>query len=272
AVWLSGYRMARVPYLLVSQHSVLGLGVQTPVYYRGVPVGTVDSIAFDPHDLRDVLVRIAIDPGVPITRGTYGVLAPQGITGVVDVELDDSGRNPARLPTSAAAPGRIPLAPSVLTTLLDSGQALLTRLSRLTADLDGFASAGNQARVRQILTHTATATRQLVALERVMQSTLATLPNLTHQAQRTLGKIDALSTQVSTLSGSLDQFARSATRLSRTGNAAAQELRLTTLPRLDALLRNLDATSRQLRALGAALQQDPQSLLYGRPSPPPGPR
>ena len=271
AFWLSGYRVARVPYLLVSHHSVMGLAVQTPVYYLGVPVGTVDALSFDPHDLRSVFVRIEIDPRVPITRGTYAVLQSQGLTGAVDVELADSGRNPQRLPTSAADPGRIPLAPSALTSLLASGDQLMTRLSRLTGALEGFASPANQARFRQILAHTATATAQLVTLEAQMHSVLATLPDLTRHAQRTLGHIDGLTARASALSGSLARFARTATRLGHTAQAAAETLHVTTLPRLDALLRNLNATSRQVRVLASGLEQDPQSLLYGHALPPPGP-
>ena len=249
----------------------MGLAVQTPVYYRGVPVGTVASITFDPHDLRSVFVRIDIDPSVPITRSTYGVLQSQGLTGAVDVELADSGRDPRRLPTSVTAPGRIPLAPSALTSLLASGNTLVGRLSRLAGALEGFASRANQMRFRQILTHTSVATGQLVVLEKQLHLTLAALPDLTRHAQRTLGHIDALTARVSALSGSLDRVARTATRLGHTGQAAAETLRDTTLPRLDALLRNLKATSRQVRALASGLQQDPQRLLYGRSPPPPGP-
>lgn len=271
AVWLSGYRVTRVPYVLVSQHPVVGLSPRATVYFRGVPVGTVDTIAFDPNDFRNILVQVEIDPGVPITLGTYGILQPQGITGVANVELDDAGNNPTRLPTSATTPGRIPLRPSILDTLMTSGNTLVARLSQLAGDLDRFAGADNRAHVSQILTNTETATSQLVTVEKQLQATLATLPDLSRRAQHTLSNIDALSARLQTLSGSLDRFAQDAARLSRTGNAAGRELRRTTLPRLDELLRQMNAASRQLYQLTTTMQQDPQSLLYGRQLPPPGP-
>lgn len=270
AVWLSGYRVARVPYVLVSQHSVAGLSAQAAVFYRGVPVGTVDSISFDPHDLRNILVRIEIDPKLPITRGTYGVLQPQGITGVNDVELADSGKDPRPLPTSAAAPARIPLGPSVLDSLLTSGQTLVARLSQLAADLDQFAGADNRAHVSQILANTEAASRQLAAVEKQLQATLTTAADLGRHTQHTLAEVDAVAEGLQTLSGSLDTLARSATELSRTGNAAGETLRRTTLPSLYALLTQMRETTQRLQQFATTLQQDPQSLLYGH-QPPPGP-
>ncbi|MDE2149233.1 MAG: MCE family protein [Gammaproteobacteria bacterium] len=271
AFWLSGYRVARVPYVLVSQHAVSGLSPQAAVYYRGVPVGTVNSIAFDPQDSRNILVRIDIDPGVPITRGTYGTLQPQGITGVANIELDDSGQDRTPLPTSATAPARLPLDPSLLDTLLDSGRTLLSRLSKLAADLDQFVSTDNRKHVTQILANTETATRQLAAVEEQLRTALATVPGLSRDAQRTMGNIDAVSKRMQTLAGSLDALARSATQFSHTGNAAGEDLRQTTLPQLNDLLAQMSAATRQLQQFTTTLQQDPQSLLYGKSSPPPGP-
>ena len=264
AVWLTGSHAVRASYLLVSRNPVTGLTSESAVFYRGVRVGTVQSIRLDPHNFHDILVRVSIDHNVPITRGTYGSVQSEGLMGPAAIELDDSGKDPARLPTSKRNPARIPLGPSFLDTLTRSGGRLIGRLSRLTADLEGFATPANQARIARILKDTDTTMRQ-------MKVALATVPGVGHDMRRTLGHIDALSKNLQTLSDSLTVLSRQATRFARTGTATSEDLHDTTLPRLDRLLRQLGAETRQLRQLTVPLRRNPQMFLYGREDPAPGP-
>lgn len=256
AMWLSGYRTAHVPYILVSRHSVIGLSPQATVYYRGIPVGSVVSVTFDQHPPHDVLVRIEVDPDVPITRDTYASLQSKGITGVVDIELGGSGKAEPLLSSSASAPARIPLHPSELDSLMASGKTLVSRLTRLTGNLNRFVGRANQAQVTRLLVSTRAAVRLLADDEKQLHTVLATLPGVSRQAQRTLTKIDDVASHLGDLSKSLNRFADIA-------GSAGQTLRLTTLPRLNGLLRQLRETSLQLQQLAAMIKHDPQSLLYG---------
>ena len=264
AVWLTGNHAARVPYLLVSHDPVTGLNSESAVFYRGVRVGTVKSIRLDPRNFQDILVRVNIDRDVPITRGTYGSVQSEGLMGPSAIELDDSGQNRAPLPTSQPAPGRIPLGPSFLATLTHSSGRLISRLSRLTADLDRFASPANEARLAETLTDTDATMRKL-------QVALASIPSVSYDMRRTLSHIDALSENLQTLSGSLIALSHHANRFVRTGTSASKVLRDTTLPHLDRLLGQLGAETQQLRQLTVTLRRDPQMLLYGRQHPAPGP-
>lgn len=262
-IWLSNYQGARLPYILVSRHSVTGLGPGATVEYRGVPVGSVASITIDPHPPHDILVHIAIAPNTPVTHGTYAILQSQGVTGVRNVELGDSGNSHAPLPTSTSAPAHIPLRRSELDTLLGTGKTLLARLSQLAVDLDRFASPDNRMKVATILANTSAATQQLVADGKKLRVVLSTLPRVSQQTQHTLRKIDVLTAHLDTLSESLDRVARGT-------NAATQLVRATTLPRFNALLTQLQETSKSLKGLATVIRKDPQRLLYGY-SPPPGP-
>lgn len=271
AVWLAGYHVSRVPYLMVSHEPATGLSSQSAVFYRGVPVGVVESIRLDPQNFHDILVRVDIDRDVPITRGTSGALQSEGIMGTSAIELDDSRKDPARLPTSEQAPGRIPLGPSFLDTLTRSGGTLIKRLSKLAADLDGFASPTNRADTSRVLTETQVAMAQMIPIEKRLNSALATLPALSRDSRHTLSHIDALSDSLQKLSGSLDTLSVRAGRFVGTGTAVGEDLRDTTLPQFDRLLRQLSAETQQLQQLTTSLKQDPQMLLYGSPDPTPGP-
>ncbi len=264
AIWLTGSHAARVPYLLVSHDPVTGLTSESAVFYRGVRVGTVKSIRLDPRNFQDVLVRVSIDRNVPITRGTYGSMQSEGLMGPSAIELDDSGQDHGRLPTSRQTPGHIPLGPSLLATLTHSSGRLINRLSKLTSDLDRFAGPANRARVAKTLT-------DMDATMRRVQVAMASIPDVGHDMRRTLSHIDALSESLQTLSGSLTRLSHHTSRFVRTGTAAGKALRDTTLPRLDRLLGQLGAETQQLRQLTVMLRRDPQMLLYGRQHPAPGP-
>ena len=93
AMWLSGETHEREYYVLESRHAVSGLNVQALVRLRGVEVGKVESIAFDPEDARVILLRISVRAGTPITRGTVAQLGSQGVTGLAYVMLDDDGKS-----------------------------------------------------------------------------------------------------------------------------------------------------------------------------------
>jgi len=70
-----------------------------------------------------------VDRTATLTRGTYGQLSYQGVTGLSFVELDDDGSNPQRLATSVDSPGRIELRPSFLDQIGSSGQSVLADAS-----------------------------------------------------------------------------------------------------------------------------------------------
>jgi phospholipid/cholesterol/gamma-HCH transport system substrate-binding protein len=82
-IWFTGDTVQRVDYLLVSKVQVSGLNPKAPVRLRGVDVGKVEDIDFDPKDPRTILVRVAVDSAAPITKGTYASFSHLGVTGLV---------------------------------------------------------------------------------------------------------------------------------------------------------------------------------------------
>src|SRR3954447_8613572 len=100
AVWLGKDRTPYVHYTIASRQGVSGPQGEALVKLRGVTVGRVESIGFDPKDSRIILVRIAIAAGTPIANSTYAQLGYQGITGLSYVQLED---DPAVQPTQCNA-------------------------------------------------------------------------------------------------------------------------------------------------------------------------
>ena len=70
SAWFGGDTVQMTNYMLVSSHPVSGLNVQAPVRFRGVSVGKVVSISFNPLEPRSIQVEITVRSDTPLTKGT----------------------------------------------------------------------------------------------------------------------------------------------------------------------------------------------------------
>ena len=66
-VWFTRDNTVRDTYELSTRDAVIGLQPQAMVRYRGIAVGKVSSIDFDPKTKGNVRVRIMVDRKVPLT-------------------------------------------------------------------------------------------------------------------------------------------------------------------------------------------------------------
>src|SRR2546423_12987987 len=87
-VWLgkAGHR-DDVLYRIRFGESVNGLAVGDEVKFRGVDIGSVQSLKLNPNDARYVLVDVKLRNDAPITTDTKATLKMKGITGGVSIEL-----------------------------------------------------------------------------------------------------------------------------------------------------------------------------------------
>lgn len=157
AAWLTHEGGERDLYEISTRESVTGLQVQAPVRLRGVDVGEVAAIAFDPQVPGHVLVRLAIDRQAPLTRDTFATLGFLGVTGLAFVQLDDSGRPAPRLDPAGVAPPRIPLRPGMVSRLAAQGEDFMGKVDEATAKLNRLLADPNQERVAVALDNLARA-------------------------------------------------------------------------------------------------------------------
>lgn len=263
AYWLGGYDVVRDTYLVTTQGAVSGLKPESTVFYRGVEAGKVGAVGFDPEDVRNILIRIEVDRNLPITRGTYAMLRSQPLTGLAQIELYDAGENPEPLPTRADRPSRIPMRPSLLDKLTDSGQDILLQVRELMTNLNGLLNGQNHERIEHIMVTVEAAAGRFTTLEERIDRTLAELPALTAEARRTLSAINGLTRDFKTEAKTLAEAAR--------GMMASGKVAADTLPQVNGLLQDLRPTVKHVRRLSGLLEKDPQVLLLGPRSYSPGP-
>jgi phospholipid/cholesterol/gamma-HCH transport system substrate-binding protein len=271
AVWFSGEAVETSDYLLVSRYPVTGLNVQAPVRYRGVQVGKVESVAFDPLESRAILVTISVRAGTPLTQGTYAQLGSQGVTGLSYVILDDDGSKPGLLVADAGGLPRIDVRPSFMDTLTSSGQELVTTAGAVAKRLDKLLDEKNQAQLMRTLTTVEQASDHLARLADQAAPAVKALPAVIQDAGVALKRADALLANLNQRVEAVEGAARGIEQMGVAGAALSETLMNDSLPRLNVLVDDLQRSSRTLDRLLDQISDQPSSLVFGRGPAAPGP-
>lgn len=283
ANWLARDPVERQPYRVVSSVPVSGLNPQAQVRYRGISVGRVTAIALDRKDARRILIDIEVDPGIPVTRGTYAQLGMEGITGIAYVHLLDEGKDPQAARGADGAPAEIALRPSFMDTVADGAEGAMRDARELMQGLNTLLTPQNRRHIAGTL----------ASLERVaanLEATSARLPGMIARAESWLAEDqrrlahESLQ-QVSEAARGLPEITRETQRLlldTRTlvgqfGTLSAEAqgtvgvLQGETLPRVNAVADSADRAAQRFSGLAQELERRPQSVLFGPQPGRPGP-
>jgi phospholipid/cholesterol/gamma-HCH transport system substrate-binding protein len=263
AIWFNRDRVERVPYELATKLSIPGLNPQAAVRYRGLDVGRVDEISFDPNVPGQILVHISVNPDTPITRSTYGTLGYQGVTGIAYVQLDDDGSQPVKKPSSKQQVARIEMRPSLLDNLQSKGLAILQQTEELSKRANALLAPENQQKMLAAFDNVSSAATEIAKIPRQLQPTLAELPRLTAEARLSLASISKLSNTLQAKGGAIDKFSGAADQV----GAMSDKLELEVVP----LVHDTRATMRLFDRTLENLNERPQSLLFGSGAETPGP-
>ena len=276
AAWLGGREGPLVPYIITSRVGVGGLNREAPVRYRGVEVGKVDRIRFDPEDRRQILIDVSVAPETHITTKTFGRLGFQGVTGLAFVELaedrEEQGGEP--LTTHPLEPGRIEMRPSTLQEFGDAGQALLVRVNEIAQRMSFLLNEENQVKMANSLASIERMSARFVSFQDKLVPTLDALPGVINNADGTLTEGRALVAEMRTLTHDLQTqmavFERVGVNADQMGTAAS-DFYGTTLPGFNKLADKLARTADNLDRVLDAQSREPQSLIFGPQPPEPGP-
>ncbi|MEJ1166104.1 MlaD family protein [Variovorax sp. CCNWLW186] len=273
-VWFTRDNTVRNIYELSTRDPVSGLQPQAMVRYRGIAVGKVTSIDFDPKTKGNVRVRITVDQRVPLTTSSFATLSYQGVTGLAFIALDDKGESNVVLAPDNDDPPRIPLKPSMLAQLQDRGEAIINQIDEATKRANQLLGDGNQKRVADALENIAAASSSANTLLKQLDNTvktglnptLAALPGTLSSVKTAAGDVSRVANNFNTTVSRLNAPEGPIERLGDGTKALAQAVdsfNSATLPRVN---RVADDTSRAVRRLGRAadgINDNPQSLLFG---------
>ncbi len=289
AVWLMRDNTQRDMYEMSTSETISGVQPQAVVRFRGVPVGKVELIGFDKRIKGNVLIRISIDRGAPVTKSVFATVASQGVTGLGFIQLDDNGESTERLVPNDDDPPRIPLKPGGLDKLLKQSEVIFNQVEQASTKLNKLLSDENQARMVSALDGAGQAAKSVSQLSTSLQvilnaqlgpdrvsipafvknadAAVVSLRRTSEQASAAVAEIGKTAQRLNEKGGPLDKLSEGGTALA----AGVETFSAATLPRLDNVADETARTMRQLRRTVSAVDDNPQSLIFGNGPPVPGP-
>jgi phospholipid/cholesterol/gamma-HCH transport system substrate-binding protein len=269
--WIGHFERERDLYVISTRQSVSGLNPESTVFYRGIAVGKVRKIQFDPKDFGTILVPIEVDKDIMLTKGVYATLRLKGVTGLTQIELQDDGKVLEVLPPGNDPMTRIPLVPSLTDKLMLSSEDLLKKAEQIMDRLNSLLNEENEKNISEILNNFNTLTAKFSDLQMAVDKALAGVPALSADAQKTLTHINALTDDLKLLTRNVQTLSNKAENLADKGQTTGDLLLQTTLPKINDLLSELQSTTTQVKRVATMLENNPQSLLLGPAEPEPGP-
>lgn len=289
AIWLTRDSTSYQQYEISTKEGISGLQTEATVRYKGVAVGKVVRIGFDPQISGNVLIRIVVNDQAPITPNTYAVLGYQGVTGMAHVLLDDAESPYVPLPPGPSGLQRLPLKASALGQMAEQAPNLLAAVDEATRRINQLLNDENQKLVTESLSHLSEVTTSVNTLVRRLDATveqrldpaLASLKPLAGDARQTLQSLQEAGKSVSLLAadvgkttqrlnaegGPIDQIAVGTQSLAR----AADQFGAITLPRVNRAADDTSRAARQLGRVAGGVSENPQSFIYGSGRAQPGP-
>lgn len=281
AVWLTRDNGERHLYELSTRETLSGLQPQAQVRFRGVPVGKVEFIGFDHKTKGNVLVRISVDVGTPLTQSTFATVSSQGVTGLGFIQLEDDGPSTVLLVPNDDDPPRIPLKPGLLDKLLGKSEVIMDQVEAASTKLNKLLGDGNQQALMSAVQQFGQAADSINKVALKLDPVVASLPKLSQEASVTMKSLKAAADDVSKTAievgttaerlnakgGPLDKLAEGGAALS----ATVETFSAATLPRLGDVAEETARAMRQLRRTVNAVDDNPQSLIFGNGPPTPGP-
>lgn len=258
-------------YRIATSQSVGGLEVQSPVTFKGLLVGHVQTIGFDAQHPAKVEIVFSVQPDAMVTVSTYAVLQREGIVGGTALVLKLGEGSRARLETRRDAPARIPLRKSLLARIQNKGMESLSRINHILARMQVLLDKDNRKHLSAILSQLDQATRKLVMIEDRLLPVTRKLPALIASTQQALEQSQVLLTHASRLAESAQQPVEQIGETAETAQATMRQITQQMLPEIARLSDSLARTSQSLRELSQQLQANPESLIFGAPEPQPGP-
>ena len=280
-LWLNRDRTEVHPFEIVTTQTIPGLNPQATVRYRGLEVGRVDDIIFDPRVTGQIMIKLSIEEGAPVTTTTFASLGYQGVTGIAFIQLDDDRTGSPLLASDPQHVQRIPLRAGLLDQLEKRGLAILEKTERITDSLNNVLSKENADKITGAVDNISKAAVAYGEIPRQLQPALARLPALTSKMDQAIGSVNAFATSAT---ATADNYNRLATSLQAPGGpierasaaidslgGVTSDLELQTLPHVVEMADEARTSLRAVRRTVTGLGERPQSILFGAPKAEPGP-
>ncbi|OYW42439.1 MAG: hypothetical protein B7Z45_02035 [Azorhizobium sp. 12-66-6] len=241
----------RKTYEIVYSGTVSGLRQGNNVLFNGIPVGQVLQLGLVPGAPDEVLVRVGVQPNVPILADARATLESQGLTGIVAVSIRGGEANAAPLPIGPNGFPRIEAeGGSGMASLIETVQGVARRVNAVLEEDVG-----------SLLKRVNDLSGQLNDLANKADSVLDNLKRATGDKDGMVQQVSDAAASVRRLSDNLDK---------RTADLAGQIEKFTGpgLRQYEALATDGRRTLSEIERVFKNLERNPRQFIFGGSSVP----
>jgi phospholipid/cholesterol/gamma-HCH transport system substrate-binding protein len=196
----------------------------------------------------------------------------QGLTGLGYIQLEDDGSSDQLLAARGDELPRIAMKPSLFESLSEKGGDIATQLAEVAKRMSALMNEKNVQNLSRTIDNVATASDGLKELPKVIAAMREMLSDGNIKRMNALlAHLEKAAGEAAPLTAEVRGLVRTMTALSQRLDQVAGEAGADTLPRVNALLRDLQASSRQMTRILEMIDDSPQSLIFGRGAAVPGP-
>jgi phospholipid/cholesterol/gamma-HCH transport system substrate-binding protein len=288
-IWLglSGFLEKGEYYVTYFNESVQGLDIDSPVKYRGVSVGRVESIGVAP-DSKLIEVVMKIESGQRLERDIVAQMKSVGITGIMFVELDRKKEGEADRSPALNFPSEHPIVaskPSEISELLQGIDDVLNQFKsldlegisdRIKTAVDKISQSVDDANVKEIAADIEASLESLERIlayerwDRIMTSMEGAGQSLSAMMDRAEGLVSEKEEEIKKAIENFSQAMEKANVLLEKGAAlmsGADESQARLRRHLVVIGQNLEQASESLKELIDLLSDQPSQLILGEPPP-----
>lgn len=202
-LWLARYDTNKdelQEYRLYVKKSVSGLKAKSIVYYKGLEIGSVESIQVNSKNLEEIEIILNLSKPSLVKIDTFAQIESQGVTGNKIVELSGGTQNSKLLEANSSGIYVIPVKNTFLDSISQNASDISSKADQFLSKLNLLLNESNMKGVESLLNNANTSTK---SFDDIAQN-VNTLIN--KDIKKSLQNIDKLSENINKLSSNVNQL------------------------------------------------------------------
>lgn len=251
-------------YKTYMSESVSGLGRDSSVKYRGVDVGTVETIQINPNNSEEVEILLKVKKETPIKTDMVARLKFYGLTGLAFVEIEGGSKESPLMKSEKDEIPIIKSAPSAYTRLNELLPDIAQNLSTALVKIDILLNENNLANIQQSVENI----KEISLYLKNYEDEIDTLLNNSTTASE---KVVLLVNKVADSADAIKQMANGIEKSIQQGDYNLREMSSDTFVNTNELLEQIQNLTVELEEVVSSIQRDPREFFFKQTTPKLGP-
>ncbi len=185
-------------YKAYTEYDISGIGINTPIKYKGISIGNVKDIRFDSAKSGLVKISLLISKDIPINQGSSIVMDSQGLAGLSYLSLK---QNPNGKPINQDDEAVLKFEQNFLGRISEQADKISTDALTLLQNSQALVSQQNIQNINQTLESINALSKQLIQISQNLNGTITSAHSLLYTIHQKLnaGEYDIKSMLTPTL-------------------------------------------------------------------------